>query len=189
MSFLWAQPVSYDQRAKPRAGFTIVELLIVIVVIGVLAAIVIVAYNGIAARARDTERIDSIAKIRKGLELYKTINGTYPSATDSGTSSTNGYPGGGWEVSSIQGSTWLNKLLPYMQPIPTDVMNDTSHFFYYYFYANNTAQCGTITPNCYVLGVAKLDSLNGFDQPGVDTSGTDVWRYTSASRPVWRGSF
>ena len=37
---------------KTKSGFTIVELLIVIVVIGILAAITIVAYNGIQSRAR-----------------------------------------------------------------------------------------------------------------------------------------
>jgi type II secretion system protein G len=172
-----------------QKGFTIVELLIVIVVIGILAAIVIVAYQGVTARANDTSRIDSITKIRKGLELYKTINGTYPTATNSGTSSANGYPGGGWEVSSIQGSTWLNKLLPYIQPIPTDPRNDSTYFFYYYFYINNTGMCGVVAPNCYVLGVSKLDTLNGLDQAGVDTSGTDTWRNSSATRPVWRGAF
>lgn len=39
---------------KSKSGFTIVELLIVIVVIGTLAAISIVAYNGIQDRARNT---------------------------------------------------------------------------------------------------------------------------------------
>jgi prepilin-type N-terminal cleavage/methylation domain-containing protein len=39
---------------KTKSGFTIVELLIVIVVIGILAAITIVAYNGIQDRANDT---------------------------------------------------------------------------------------------------------------------------------------
>lgn len=41
-------------KSKNKNGFTIVELLIVIVVIGILAAITLVAYNGIQARANDT---------------------------------------------------------------------------------------------------------------------------------------
>ena len=47
-----------------QRGFTIVELLIVIVVIGVLAAITIVAYNGIQSRARDSARVSDINAIR-----------------------------------------------------------------------------------------------------------------------------
>ena len=45
---------------QKQSGFTIVELLIVIVVIGILAAITIVAYNGVQARANDT-RMKTIA--------------------------------------------------------------------------------------------------------------------------------
>lgn len=43
-------------KNKQNSGFTIVELLIVIVVIGILAAITIVAYNGVQQRARDMTR-------------------------------------------------------------------------------------------------------------------------------------
>lgn len=70
-----------------QTGFTIVELLIVIVVIGILAAITIVAYTGVQGSARDAERKSDIAAAQKALEMYYTEKGTYPKqgnvATDS----------------------------------------------------------------------------------------------------------
>ena len=65
---------------KRQTGFTIVELLIVIVVIGILAAITIVAFNGIQSRARDTERATDMSNIKKKLELFHAQNGYYPSS-------------------------------------------------------------------------------------------------------------
>ena len=62
-------------------GFTIVELLIVIVVIGILAAITIVAFNGVQARARDSERVSEIKSIHKKLEIYHAEKGYYPTST------------------------------------------------------------------------------------------------------------
>lgn len=59
-------------------GFTIVELLIVIVVIGILAAITIVAYNGIQARSKVAKKEAEINIIQKKLETYRVINNTYP---------------------------------------------------------------------------------------------------------------
>jgi general secretion pathway protein G len=59
-------------------GFTIVELLIVIVVIGILAALVVVTYNGIQQKARDTERKTDINALHGQLEAYQAQNGKYP---------------------------------------------------------------------------------------------------------------
>jgi prepilin-type N-terminal cleavage/methylation domain-containing protein len=61
-----------------RTGFTIVELLIVIVVIGILAAITIVAYNGVQSRAKQAKMQSDISNVQKLVEAYYAINGTYP---------------------------------------------------------------------------------------------------------------
>jgi len=59
-------------------GFTIVELLIVIVVIAILAAISIVAYNGIQARSKTSAAQTSAVTMVKKAELYNTEIGKYP---------------------------------------------------------------------------------------------------------------
>lgn len=61
-----------------KSGFTIVELLIVIVVIGILAAITIVAYNGVQQRASNTKTQNALVSWIKGLQLYKTENNRWP---------------------------------------------------------------------------------------------------------------
>ena len=65
-----------------QKAFTIVELLIVIVVIGILAAISIVSYNGIQNRARDTSVKSSASQVRTKIESWNSIKGAYPSAGD-----------------------------------------------------------------------------------------------------------
>ncbi len=61
-----------------QKGFTIVELLIVIVVIGILAALVITTFTGIQQKARDTERTTDIKALHGQVEAYYAQNGKYP---------------------------------------------------------------------------------------------------------------
>ena len=63
---------------KSRSGFTIVELLIVIVVIGILAAITVVAYNGIQERAQISTAQAELSNIAKAAQLYYVENNRYP---------------------------------------------------------------------------------------------------------------
>jgi prepilin-type N-terminal cleavage/methylation domain-containing protein len=65
-----------------QSGFTIVELLIVIVVIGILAALVVTTFNGIQQKGRDTERETDIKAIHGQLEAYYAQNNTYPLLAD-----------------------------------------------------------------------------------------------------------
>ena len=100
--------------ARKQKGFTIVELLIVIVVIAILAAITVVAYNGIQNRSKNTAVQSDIKQVQKLIEAYNALNGTYPSTgglsqvyTDANCSlaaDSDGYKGADW-VPSVSGVT------------------------------------------------------------------------------------
>ena len=102
-----------------QRGFTIVELLIVIVVIAILAAITIVAYNGIQNRTKNTAVQSDIRQVHKLIEAYNALNGSYPSTgslnqvyTDANCSlaaDSDGYKGPDW-VPNLTGV--LNGSLP-----------------------------------------------------------------------------
>lgn len=95
-------------------GFTIVELLIVIVVIAVLAAIAIVAFNGAQARASFSRYQADMKSIVKALELYKAENGSYPVTTNQDGCT---YHWCGWD--QVTGDDFITGLSPkYIERIP-----------------------------------------------------------------------
>ena len=61
-------------------GFTIVELLIVVVVIAILAAITIVSYNGITNNAHSSAADAAASTLQKKVELYNSDKGAYPTS-------------------------------------------------------------------------------------------------------------
>jgi len=64
-----------------KKGFTIIELLIVIVVIGLLALLVLNSFGSPTADARDAERKTDVASVQSHLEAYYATNAMYPLAT------------------------------------------------------------------------------------------------------------
>lgn len=100
---------------QTRNGFTIVELLIVVVVIAILATITIIAYTGIQTRARDSSRDAAAKNIRNALEMYKTDNNEM-------------YPNGCGVINNGCNSSGLASLLvpKYISSLPSDPLSGTT---------------------------------------------------------------
>ena len=73
--------MSFTDIKTKSQGFTIVELLIVVVVIAILAAITIVSYNGITTRANQSAIKSTVASVQKKAEAYNAENNIYPTLT------------------------------------------------------------------------------------------------------------
>lgn len=153
---------------RQRSGFTIVELLIVIVIIAILAAITVVAYNGIQGRARDSQRLSDLKTIVKALEMYKATNGVYPNANPTVNAS-------GWEVST-NGTTATNFLAPLVSAngiskVPVDPVNTgdpaslnpsrgaNEYEYFYFLYTAGANGCDATRGAYYVLGATRLDGV------------------------------
>ncbi len=136
---------------RTNSGFTIVELLIVIVVIAILTAVTIVAYNGIQARARDSQRKTAVATIQKALELYHTDNGGYPTC-----SNTTYFAGNARSSCSTTNAGFTDALVPkYISKVPADPTNAGDYIFFYICGSKKTSDVtySASSDDNYVLGV------------------------------------
>lgn len=69
-------------KQRDQRGFTIVELLIVIVVIGILAALVVTTYGGIQAKGRDSQRQADLSAMQTQIEAFYANHNYYPALAD-----------------------------------------------------------------------------------------------------------
>lgn len=86
---------------KMQKGFTLIELMVVIAVIGILASIALVSLTGVQRSARDSQRKSDLASYRTALEGYHANNTVYPATVVAGTADTTASPG----ASSIFGTS------------------------------------------------------------------------------------
>lgn len=107
-------------RTRQQKGFTIVELLIVIVVIAILAAITIVAYNGIQQRARDTKRKDDVAEVAKLVQMYNIDKGVMGAGSGCGNGN-----GAGWLNYTYAGYTSMMDCLKTTTNTTANIQDDS----------------------------------------------------------------
>jgi len=63
-----------------KGGFTLIEVLIVVFIIGLLASVVLVGVGSFRARGRDARRVADLHLVQTALELYYQAEGQYPDA-------------------------------------------------------------------------------------------------------------
>lgn len=129
-----------------KNGFTIVELLVTIAVIGILASIMIISYTGIQQRSRDSARDSDITQIKIALEKYHADKSQYPDVCPGGDNS-------GCNVSYL-----AIPLNPYLKAVPVDPRNAVDSSVYYSYVR------GQSSTDSYALRVsyeAKPDCKTG----------------------------
>jgi general secretion pathway protein G len=107
---------------KARSGFTLVEILIVVVILGILAAIVIPQFTSASESAKASSLVSQLQTIRSQIELYQVQhNGDYPDLVTDWTQLT--------EETNIDGETPEDgdtTYGPYLQKAPVNSFQDSS---------------------------------------------------------------
>lgn len=130
--------------SKIQSGFTLVELIVVIAIVGIMGGMVITILNPIAQlqKGADTKRKSDLAQISKALESYYSDHGKYPSTNASYELVV--IPAGSNDPIALSwGSTWE----PYMDVLPKDAAVSKKYIYYtpttgsgafqsYYLYAS-----------------------------------------------------
>lgn len=133
-------------KYKSQKGFTIVELLIVIVVIGILAALVLNTFSGVQKRARDTQRQTDVNAIATQLEVYYNDNAGYPVMAEVTTTNLKGLDAGALAAPGQTTSSLANTATP-----------TKDQYGYQTFAADGTTACATAPCAKFKLHYRKED--------------------------------
>ena len=134
-----------------KKGFTIIELLVVVCIIGILTSVILVATSSARKKSRDDKRKADLQSVALGLEMYYAKNKSYPIIIDFTNS---------W-------ATLTNELRSFVPSWPTDPSNAASAYGSGYAYWSNT----TTTGIRYVLEATLEINEN---KPGPPVGCTDL---------------
>ncbi|HUY27957.1 MAG TPA: type II secretion system major pseudopilin GspG [Candidatus Binataceae bacterium] len=98
-------------RLRTQDGFTLIEIMVVIMIIGLLALMVVPRLRGVADRAKTTKAQADIQELKQGLDRYYLDNGSYPT-TDQGLQALITPPTSGRTPNNYEQGGYIEKLPP-----------------------------------------------------------------------------
>ncbi len=128
---------------KKEKGFTLIEILIVVAIIGLLASVVLVGLGSFRSRGRDARRVADLREVQNSLELYYLKNGNYLTVNN-------------W---SDLRSTLINDAIG-ITIIPNDPLSDSAGQSYSYGYSSDKQG--------YVLGATLEDAYSSSLKDDID---------------------
>ena len=110
-------------------GFTLIEILVVISIIGILATVGLANFMPSLAKGRDAQRLDDARKVIAALEQYKADYGTYPVVV-------------GWVTSTSASPSWIPGISPtYIEKAPIDPRNTVTKDLIYQYRSDGNDYC------------------------------------------------
>ncbi len=145
------RPMKHLFESRRRAGFTLIELVVVILILTIMAGVLVPRIVDRQASARDVRRLADIRVVRDAIEQYKLDTGDYPATDDVNASFDN------YDVS--QDGDFLPTLVDsgYLAEAPSDPRNDATFHYRYQRYAQGSNACagaGTF----YVLAITQFET-------------------------------
>jgi len=134
-----------NRRFRGQDGFTLIEIMVVILIIGLLALMVVPRLRGVADRAKRTKAQADIQELKQALDRYYLDNGSYPT-TDQGLQALVTPPTGGRLPSNYEQGGYIEKL-------PNDPWGNQ----YFYQSDGSTYALKSFGPD----GVQSADDIDG----------------------------
>ena len=134
-----------NRRFRGQDGFTLIEIMVVILIIGLLALMVVPRLRGVADRAKRTKAQADIQELKQALDRYYLDNGSYPTS-DQGLQALVSPPTAGRVPSNYEQGGYIEKL-------PSDPWGNQ----YFYQSDGSTYALKSFGPD----GVQSADDIDG----------------------------